>query len=84
MSEEFTELGELFPKLSPGELAAAKETLDAYLLLAWEIWEEHSAGTRNNPSDATTFTNPQLTVGNASSRIQVKVDSPHINQPLKI
>lgn len=39
MSEDYAELGKLFPKLSPDELAAAKESLDAYLLLAWEIWE---------------------------------------------
>ena len=81
MSEE---LEKLLPKLSPDELAAAKEILDVYLLLAWEIWEEHSAGVILRQQNSTGFNNPQLTGSTASSRIQAKVDSPHTNQPLNL
>jgi hypothetical protein len=79
MSEDSAELKKLFPKLAPGELAAAKESLDAYVLLAWEIWEEHSVGGPENNEGSTVFNKQQLTVGDASSSIQGKVDSPHIN-----
>jgi hypothetical protein len=79
MSEDFAELKKLFPKLAEDDLAAARETLDAYLLLAWEIWEEHSGGGPENDERSTVFNKPRLTVGDASSSIQVKVDSPHIN-----
>lgn len=39
------ELKKLYPNLLPDELAAAKESFDEYLLLAWEIWEEGARGT---------------------------------------
>lgn len=69
MSEHDVELKKLFPKLTPDELAAAEELLDAYLLLAWDISEEHSARPVNTP----------LTHLGPGSTIQVKVDSPTTN-----
>jgi len=53
MSEQ-NEFGKLFPHLSSDEPAAAKEILDAYLLLAWEIWEERSARVRQDQEHSTT------------------------------
>jgi hypothetical protein len=78
MSEQ-NEFGKLFPHLSSDERAAAKEILDAYLLLAWEIWEERSARVRQDQEHSTTINNPQLTAGSGNSSIQVKVDSLKIN-----
>jgi hypothetical protein len=50
--------------------------VDAYLLLAWEIWEEHSAGSTKDQQQSQAFTNPQLTPVGSDSTIQIKVDSP--------
>jgi hypothetical protein len=36
------ELRSLYPNLSDDELTAAKENLDRYLLLAWEILEDRA------------------------------------------
>jgi alcohol dehydrogenase YqhD (iron-dependent ADH family) len=33
-------LAQLFPSLSKTQLDEAKENLDQYILLAWEIWED--------------------------------------------
>jgi hypothetical protein len=55
----------LYPKLSPDELVEAKENLDRYLLLAWEIWEAEINAQL-----------PTLTDPSVSSRIKAKVDSP--------
>ncbi len=38
------ELQSLFPNLSPDQLREAKDNLDAYLMLAWEIMEEAEPG----------------------------------------
>jgi len=38
-------LKKLFPSLADDELPAARENLDAYLELAWEIYEDAKAGT---------------------------------------
>jgi hypothetical protein len=59
-------LAKLYPNLSPDELVEAKENLDRYLLLAWEIWE-----TKLNAQA------PTLTDLSAGSRIKAKVDSPN-------
>jgi hypothetical protein len=40
MNDELTALKALYPKLSSEELAVAKENLDRYLTLAWEIFED--------------------------------------------
>jgi hypothetical protein len=40
MMKDLAEIRALYPDLSPEDLAAAKENLDRYLMLAWEIWEE--------------------------------------------
>lgn len=55
------QLKALYPNLSPEELTAAKENLDQYLLLAWELWETEQA----------TLTDKEATV-----TILGKVDSP--------
>jgi len=36
---KYEALARLYPHFSPEELEEAKENLDQYLLLAWEIWE---------------------------------------------
>jgi hypothetical protein len=54
------DLARLYPSLSPAQLDAAKENLDQYLLLAWEIWEEEQAA---------------LTQSGSDFRIKAKVDS---------
>ena len=59
-------LAKLYPHYSPEELQEAKENLDQYLLLAWEIWEEEQS---------------TLTQGETSLTIKAKVDSPNINSP---
>jgi hypothetical protein len=79
MREDSAQLKQLFPTLSSDELAAAKELLDAYLLLVWEIWEEHSTGSNKVQSKSMTSTNPQLTPVGSGSSIQAKVDSPQKN-----
>jgi hypothetical protein len=38
-------LKKLFPALKDDELQTARENLDAYLELAWEIYEDMKAGT---------------------------------------
>lgn len=38
-------LKKLFPSLRDDELQTARENLDAYLELAWEIYEDIKAGT---------------------------------------
>jgi len=81
MRGDCADLKKRYPTFSPEQLAAAKELLDAYLLLAWEIWEEHSAGSRENPSTSTTSSNPQLTRVGSGSTIQTKVDSPKPTNP---
>lgn len=43
MMDDLAEIRALYPNLSPDDLAAAKENLDRYLILAWEIWEEHNS-----------------------------------------
>ena len=40
MHEELGAFKELYPDLSPEELALAQENLDRYLSLAWEIFED--------------------------------------------
>ena len=45
---ELEELHVLFPALNPEELAAAKENLDKYLLLACEIMEDHEMAFRSD------------------------------------
>jgi hypothetical protein len=55
-------LARLYPNLSPEELEEAKENLDQYLMLAWEIWEAEQLA---------------LTQSGAGSRIKAKVDSPN-------
>jgi hypothetical protein len=59
------ELAKLYPQYSPEELVEAKENLEQYLLLAWEIWEAEL-----NAKEST------LTEPEASLRIKAKVDSP--------
>jgi hypothetical protein len=58
------ELRKLYPKLTEDELRIASENLDAYLELAWEIFEENQAAVRAG-----------LTGDGLSSTMQGKVDS---------
>lgn len=44
MTDEVDALKALYPNLSPDELILAKENLDQYLSLAWEIYEDSRAG----------------------------------------
>ena len=62
------ELRVLYPHISPEDLAVVKENLDRYLLLAWEIVEEHrlAQASRSSPECGT---------------IKGKVDSPQTNHP---
>lgn len=62
-----SQLKALYPALSPGELLIAKENLDRYLLLAWEIYKDLE---RERES--------ALTPSHPSSSMQGKVDS-HTN-----
>lgn len=62
--ELLAQLKTLYPTLSPEELLLAKENLERYLLLAWEIYEE----LERNPRATLTPSFP-------SSSIQAKVDS---------
>lgn len=55
---------ELYPALTNEELQIARENLDAYLELAWEIYEDVQAQERDG-----------LTEAGLSSTIQGKVDS---------
>ena len=41
----------LYPGLTDEELAAIKDSLDQYLLLAWEIMAESSTGTQIDSGD---------------------------------
>jgi len=58
-------LARLYPNLSEDQLQEAKENLDQYLLLAWEIWEEEQAAASST-----------LTTGEPDRTIKAKVDSP--------
>ena len=51
---------QLFPNLSETKLSEAKENLDQYILLAWEIWEDEQS---------------TLTAERLNSTIKTKVDS---------
>jgi hypothetical protein len=55
-------LARLYPALSQEKLQEAKENLDQYLSLAWEIWEAEQS---------------TLTVDETGPRIKIKVDSPN-------
>src|ERR1035441_7860309 len=57
----------LYPNLSPEELVLAKENLDRYLSLAWEIYEDSRPAALSEP--ASVF--PQSP---SRGSIQVKVD----------
>jgi len=48
MNDEFTTLKALYPNLSPEELVLAKENLDKYLTLAWELFEDNRLATPVN------------------------------------
>jgi len=64
------ELQKLYPSLSQHELQIAKENLDRYLLLAWEIIEEHKqAQASNGFSEAP-----------SGGTMEGKVDSPQKNK----
>ncbi len=44
-AKSLSELKDLYPHLGPEELVVARENLDRYLTLAWEIFEDaHMAG----------------------------------------
>jgi hypothetical protein len=48
--ESVNELKSLYPDLTPEELIVARENLDRYLALAWEIFEEAHAGDVVSPA----------------------------------
>lgn len=48
MTDDLAEFKTLYPNLSPDDLIVAKENLDRYLALAWEVWEERESAA---PSD---------------------------------
>ena len=58
-------LAKLYPGLTEEELVEAKENLERYLLLAWEIWE-----TELRAKEAS------LTPPETGSTIKAKVESP--------
>ena len=62
MNSDF--LAKLYPGLTPDDIVEARENLDRYLLLAWEIWEADLNAQL-----------PTLTDPNPGSRIKAKVDS---------
>jgi hypothetical protein len=62
---KYEALARLYPNFSPEELEEAKENLDQYLLLAWEIWQEEQ-----------TAKSYALTDGEPDHMIKAKVDSP--------
>jgi hypothetical protein len=62
---KYEALARLYPNFSPEELEEAKENLDHYLLLAWEIWTEEQAAKSST-----------LTEGEPDHTIKAKVDSP--------
>jgi hypothetical protein len=68
MNDELAALKALYPNLSPEELVLAKENLDRYLSLAWEIYEDSRPAALSEP--ASVF--PQSP---SRGSIQVKVDS---------
>jgi hypothetical protein len=57
----------LYPHLSADEVTAAKDALDRYILLAWEIYEDLKQ-------------KASLTAPPSGSSIEGKVDSPKNNQ----
>jgi hypothetical protein len=65
-------LRKLYPKLSIEELERAKDNLDRYLLLAWEISEDKQIEDASTPA-------PSLTQAASGSSMEGKVDSPPIN-----
>jgi hypothetical protein len=64
MEPLLAQLKKLYPKLSDEELVIAKENLDRYLLVAWEIYED----LQKSKTDA-------LTPSSLSPSINSKVDS---------
>lgn len=62
---KYEALARLYPNFSPEELEEAKENLDHYLLLAWEIWQEEQSQKVST-----------LTEGDPGHTIKAKVDSP--------
>lgn len=55
----------LYPTLSDEELAVARENLDRYLLLAWEVYEDLKIAAQAAP----------LTVQSSDCTMSIKVDS---------
>jgi hypothetical protein len=68
MSEDFGELKSLYPHLSEADLAVARENLDRYLILAWEIFEDSLMESR--VGDSRIFAEDR-----SRGRIEAKVDS---------
>jgi len=76
MNEELDTLKALYPNLSLEELVVAKENLDRYLSLAWEIFEDAQPPTRRE--SAPSSPEDHLAVGSKG-----KVDSQQTNHPIK-
>ena len=68
LEDRLAELKILYPNLSAEELVIAKENLDRYILLAWEIFEDLEMERRAN--------DPDFSVSDSQGKIQAKVDSP--------
>jgi hypothetical protein len=68
MTEKPADLKSLYPGLTEAELMVARENLDRYLALAWEIFEESLMESR--ALDQAAFSEPQ-----SRGRIEAKVDS---------
>ena len=55
-------LHDLYPDLTPEELVIAKENLDRYLTLVWEICEEEREARRDLPPPAVDSVIPRGTI----------------------
>jgi hypothetical protein len=77
MNEELETLKALYPDLSPEELVVARDNLDRYLSLAWEIFEKSQRFSRGGPPESSREVD--LAVGSKG-----KVDSPKTNHPPNI
>jgi hypothetical protein len=76
MNDDLAGLKALYPNLSPEELVLAKENLDRYLSLAWEIYED-SLLARCEPA----LSSPEQHLAVTSKG---KVDSQQPNYPSQI
>ena len=87
MDEEIVALKVLYPDLSPEELVLAKENLDRYLSLAWEIYEDSLLVAQREPAPPSPKDHPAVismerSIPNKPNHLQISETVSRVHQSL--